>query len=178
MSWQGYAQIVLYFVLLVALAKPLGGYMARVYENERTFLDKILGPIERLVYRVAGTGPDEDMGWKKYTLAMLLFNIAGLVVVYALQRLQGVLPLNPQALPAVTPDSSWNTATSFATNTNWQGYAGETTLTYLTQMLGLTVQNFVSAASGMAVMAAVIRGFARKQADGIGNFWVDLTRGT
>jgi potassium-transporting ATPase potassium-binding subunit len=178
MTWQGYAQIILYFVLLVGLAKPLGSYMARVYEGERTFLDKVLGPIERLVYRVAGTRRDEDMDWKTYALAMLLFNAAGLVVVYALQRLQAVLPLNPQALPAVTPDSSWNTATSFATNTNWQGYAGETTLSYLSQMLGLTVQNFVSAASGMAVMVAVIRGFARKQATGLGNFWVDLTRGT
>lgn len=178
MTWQGYAQIILYFVLLVALVKPLGGYVARVYEGEPTLLDRVFAPIERLVYRVAGTSRDEDMDWKTYALAMLLFNAAGLVVVYALQRLQAALPLNPQALPAVTPDSSWNTATSFATNTNWQGYAGETTMSYLSQMLGLTVQNFVSAASGMAVMAAVIRGFARKQATGIGNFWVDLTRGT
>src|SRR5262249_2263372 len=153
--------------------RPLGTYMARVYEGERTFLDNVLGPVERLVYRVAGTSPQEDMDWKRYALAMLLFNAAGLVVVYGLQRLQTVLPLNPQGLPAVTPDWSWNTATSFATNTNWQGYGGETTLSYLSQMLGLTVQNFVSAASGMAVMAAVIRGFVRKQATGLGNFWVD-----
>ncbi|HVU04994.1 MAG TPA: potassium-transporting ATPase subunit KdpA [Polyangiaceae bacterium] len=178
MSWQGSAQILLYFVVLIACAKPLGSFMAKVYENERTFLDKILGPLERLIYRAAGTKPEEDMDWKQYALAMLLFNAAGLVVVYALQRLQASLPLNPAAMPAVTPDSSWNTAISFATNTNWQGYGGESTMSYLTQMLGLAVQNFVSAASGMAVMAAVIRGFARKQSNGIGNFWVDLVRGT
>jgi K+-transporting ATPase ATPase A chain len=178
MTWQSYAQVILYLVLLVALTKPLGAYMARVYEGEPILLQKVFGPIERFFYRAAGTSPEEDMDWKKYALAMLLFNMAGLVVVYLLQRLQGVLPLNPQALPAVTPDSSWNTATSFATNTNWQGYAGETTLSYLPQMLGLTVQNFVSAASGMAIAIALIRGFTRKQATGIGNFWVDLTRGT
>jgi K+-transporting ATPase ATPase A chain len=178
MTWQGYAQIVLYFVVLLALVKPLGGYMARVYEGEPTLLGKVLGPVERFIYRIAGTSPEDDMDWKRYALAMLLFNAAGLVVVYVLQRAQAVLPLNPQALAAVTPDSSWNTATSFATNTNWQGYAGETTLSYLSQMLGLAVQNFVSAASGMAIAIALIRGFTRREETGIGNFWADLTRGT
>ncbi|HVW26357.1 MAG TPA: potassium-transporting ATPase subunit KdpA [Polyangiaceae bacterium] len=178
MTWQGYAQIFLYLAVIVALTKPLGAYMARVYEGEKIFLQKLFGPVERLFYRAAGTSPEEDMDWKKYALAMLLFNVAGLLFVYLLQRLQAVLPLNPQALPAVSPDSSWNTAVSFATNTNWQGYAGETTMSYLPQMLGLAVQNFVSAASGMAIAIALIRGFTRKQAAGIGNFWVDLTRGT
>jgi len=158
--------------------KPLGGYMARVYEGEPVLLEKVFGPLERLFYRLAGVKRDDDTSWKTYAVGMLIFNVAGLVVVYALQRLQGILPMNPQSLSAVTPDSSWNTATSFATNTNWQGYAGETTLSYLVQMLGLTVQNFVSAASGMAVLVAMIRGFSRKSAAGIGSYWVDLTRGT
>jgi K+-transporting ATPase ATPase A chain len=164
--------------VLIGLAKPLGSYMARVYEGEKHPLERVLGPVERLIYRLAGTNRDEEMSWKAYALAMLAFNMVGLFAVYALQRLQAVLPLNPQALPAVTPDSSFNTAVSFATNTNWQGYGGETTMSYLTQMLGLTVQNFVSAASGMAVLVAVIRGFTRREAKTVGNFWVDLVRGT
>jgi K+-transporting ATPase ATPase A chain len=171
-------QLLLYFVVLIALAKPLGTYMARVYEGERTFVTRVLGPLERLIYRLAGTSEDAEQSWKTYAVAMLLFNAAGLVVVYALQRLQAVLPLNPQSLPAVTPDSSFNTAVSFATNTNWQGYGGESTLSYLTQMVGLTVQNFLSAASGMAVLVALIRGFTRRRSKTIGSFWVDLTRGT
>jgi K+-transporting ATPase ATPase A chain len=171
-------QLLLYFVVLIGLAKPLGSYMARVYEGEKVALERVLGPIERLIYRLAGTSRDEEMGWKRYAVAMLVFNMAGLFAVYALQRLQAVLPLNPQALPAVTPDSSFNTAMSFTTNTNWQGYGGESTMSYLTQMLGLTVQNFVSAASGMAVLIAVIRGFTRRESKVIGNFWVDLVRGT
>jgi K+-transporting ATPase ATPase A chain len=138
----------------------------------------VLGPIERLIYRCCGVRVTDEMGWKTYAVAMLLFNLAGLLVVYGLQRLQGVLPLNPQGLGAVTPDSSFNTAASFATNTNWQGYGGETTMSYLTQMLALTVQNFVSAAAGIATLAAFIRGFARRSAGTIGNFWVDLTRST
>jgi K+-transporting ATPase ATPase A chain len=178
MTANAWLQLGLYFAVLLLLVKPLGTYMARVYEGEPVFLGKVFGPVERLFYRAAGVGRDDEMGWQKYALAMLVFNVAGLFVVYALQRLQGVLPLNPQGLAAVTPDSSFNTATSFATNTNWQGYAGETTLSYLVQMLGLTVQNFVSAASGMAVMVAVIRGFTRHSSTSIGNFWVDLTRGT
>jgi K+-transporting ATPase ATPase A chain len=178
MTGNGLLQLALYVAVLVALVKPLGLYMARVYEGRSPGLGAILGWLERLVYRLSGVNPDREMGWKTYTLAMLLFNFAGLLVVYLLQRLQGILPLNPQGLGAVTPDSSFNTAVSFATNTNWQGYAGETTLSYLTQMLGLTVQNFVSAAAGMATLAAFVRGFTRRAADTIGNFWVDLTRTT
>ena len=174
-SW---LQLILYLVVLLLLAKPLGSFMAKVYQGQRTFLDRALGPIERFIYRVSGVNPDEDMNWKTYAIAVMLFNVLGLLAVYALQRLQGVLPLNPEGLGAVTPDSSWNTAVSFASNTNWQGYGGEVTMSYLSQMLGLTVQNFVSAATGMAVLIALIRGIARHTAKGIGNFWVDLTRTT
>jgi K+-transporting ATPase ATPase A chain len=168
----------LYLGVLLALVKPVGTFMARVYSGDRTFLRPVLGPVERLFYRAAGVNPGAEMDWKAYTLALLAFNALGLIVVYMLQRLQGSLPLNPQHLSAVTPDSAFNTAASFATNTNWQSYAGETTLSYLTQMLGLTVQNFVSAATGMAVLVALARGFARHSAQTIGSFWVDLTRGT
>jgi K+-transporting ATPase ATPase A chain len=174
----GIFQLVLYVVVLLALAKPLGSYMARVYEGRAGLHRTALGWLERLVYRLAGVRESEEMGWKTYAAAMLLFNLAGLLALYALQRLQGILPLNPQGLGAVSPDSSFNTAVSFATNTNWQGYGGETTMSYFTQMLGLTVQNFVSAAMGMAVLVALIRGFARRTAQTIGNFWVDLTRST
>jgi K+-transporting ATPase ATPase A chain len=174
-SW---VQLVFYMVVLIALAKPLGIFMARVYQGEWTFLDPILRPVEKLIFRLSGVRPDEEMNWKVYAITMLIFNGLGLLVVYALQRLQGFLPLNPQGLAAVTPDSSWNTAVSFATNTNWQGYGGETTMSYLTQMTALTVQNFVSAATGMAVLVAVIRGIVRHTAKTIGNFWVDLTRST
>jgi len=171
-------QIVLYVVVLLALAKPLGAYMARVYEGRGCGLDRALGWLERLIYRLAGVRPNEEMTWKTYAATMLLFNLVGLLAVYVLQRLQGILPLNPMALGAVSPDSSFNTAVSFATNTNWQGYGGESTMSYLTQMLALTVQNFVSAATGMAVLAAFIRGFARRSAQTIGSFWVDMTRTT
>jgi K+-transporting ATPase ATPase A chain len=169
---------VFYVVVLIALAKPLGAYMARVYQNQPFGLDKALGWLERLIYRLSGVRPAEEMGWKTYAVAMLLFNFFGLLAVYLLQRLQGILPLNPQGLAAVSTDSSFNTAVSFATNTNWQGYGGETTMSYLTQMLGLTVQNFVSAAAGIATLVAFIRGFSRRSASTIGNFWVDLTRTT
>ena len=178
MTLNGYLQIALYMVVLIGLAKPLGWYMARVYEGQSIGLDKVLGPLERLIYRICGTREDAEMNWKTYTIAMLLFNLFGFLVVYALQRLQAILPLNPQGLGAVTPDSSFNTAVSFATNTNWQGYGGETTMSYLSQMLGLNVQNFVSAAAGMATLAAFIRGLARRTTQTIGNFWVDLTRTT
>ncbi len=178
MTTNGVLQLVLYVVVLLALAKPLGAYMARVYEGRRLALGRVLGGLERLIYRLCGVRPDEEMGWKTYAVAMLLFNFVGFLAVYLLQRLQGVLPLNPQGLGAVSPDSSFNTAVSFATNTNWQGYGGETTMSYLTQMLALTVQNFVSAAAGMATLVAFIRGFARRSAETIGNFWVDLTRTT
>ena len=178
MTANGIFQCALYMVVLIALAKPLGTWMARVYEGGRTPLDPVLGPVERLTYRICGVDPQEGMTWKTYALAMLWFNMAGFVVVYLLQRLQGVLPLNPQQFPAVTGDSSFNTAMSFATNTNWQGYGGETTMSYLTQMVGLAVQNFVSAASGMATLIALIRGFRQRSMNLLGNFWVDLTRGT
>jgi len=178
MTTNGYIQLGLYMVVLIALAKPLGAYMARVYEGRPFGLDRVLGPLERLIYRVSGVRADEEMGWQTYAWAMMLFNLAGFVAVYALQRLQGMLPLNPQGFGAVSSDSSFNTAVSFATNTNWQGYGGETTMSYLTQMLGLTVQNFLSAAAGMAVLIALIRGLARRSAQTIGNFWVDLTRST
>jgi K+-transporting ATPase ATPase A chain len=152
--------------------------MAKVYQGGHTFLDRVLGPVERFIYRLSGVRSNEDMNWKTYAIAVMLFNVLGLIAVYLLQRLQAVPLLNPQELGAVTPDSSWNTAVSFATNTNWQGYGGEVTMSYLSQMLGLTVQNFVSAATGMAVLAALVRGIVRHTAKGIGNFWVDLTKST
>ena len=178
MTTNGVIQIMFYLVVLVALAYPLGLFMARVYKHERTFLDPVLGPVERLLYRLSGVKPDEEMDWKQNAIAMLVFNFTGILVVYALQRLQGFLLLNPPGFGAVSPDSSFNTAVSFGTNTNWQGYGGETTMSYLTQMLGLTVQNFVSAAGGMAVLALFIRGLARHSTNALGNFWVDLTRST
>jgi K+-transporting ATPase ATPase A chain len=178
MNVYSWGQLIFYIVVLLALAKPLGAFMARVYQGERTFLDPVLKPVERLIYRVSGIREGDDMNWKTYAVAVMLFNVLGLIAVYALQRLQAILPLNPQGLGPVTPDSSWNTATSFATNTNWQGYGGEVTMSCLTQMLGLAVQNFVSAATGMAVLVALIRGIARRTAQGIGSFWVDLTRST
>ncbi len=178
MTVNEYLQIVFYMLVLIALVKPLGWYMARVYEGQPIGVDRVLGPLERLIYRVCGAREDQEMNWKTYAIAMLLFNLFGLLVVYGLQRLQAMLPLNPQSLGAVTPDSSFNTAVSFASNTNWQGYGGETTMSYLTQMLGMNVQNFVSAATGMATLAAFIRGLARHTTQTIGNFWVDLTRTT
>ncbi|GAB4455122.1 MAG: potassium-transporting ATPase subunit KdpA [Anaerolineae bacterium] len=189
MTLIGWAQIGLYMLVLLLLAKPLGAFMARVYNGERTWLDPVLGPVERLLYLLSGVRPDEEMNWKTYAIAMMLFNALGLFLLYGLQRLQGFLPLNPMGLGAVTPDSSFNTAVSFASNTNWQGYGGEVTMSYLTQMVGLTVQNFVSAATGMATLAAFCRGLARHTPPasppskegikgGVGNFWVDLTRTT
>jgi K+-transporting ATPase ATPase A chain len=178
MTANSYLQLAFYVVVLIALAKPLGAYMARIYEGRPTVLNRVGAPIERAIYRVCGVDPEREMRWTEYAVAVMLFNILGFVAVYALQRLQGWLPLNPQDLPAVSPDSSFNTAVSFATNTNWQGYGGETTMSYLTQMLGLTVQNFVSAATGMAVLVAFIRGFQRASGGTIGNFWADLVRAT
>ena len=176
MNLYSWLQIIFYLVVLLALAKPLGSFMAKVYQGERTFLDRVFGPVERFIYRVSGVKADEDMNWKTYAIAAMGFNILGLLAVYAVQRLQAVLPLNPLGLGAVTPDSSWNTAVSFASNTNWQGYGGEVTMSYFSQMLGLTVQNFVSAATGMAVLVALIRGIVRHTAKGIGSFWVDPNR--
>ncbi len=178
MSANGYLQLAFYVAVLLALAKPLGAYMARIHEGRPAFLNRLGAPIERLVYRLCGVDAGQEMRWTQYALAALWFSLAGCLAVYALQRFQAWLPLNPQGLAAVSPDSSFNTAISFATNTNWQGYGGESTMSYLTQMLGLTVQNFVSAATGMAVLVALIRGFVRQSAGTIGNFWVDLTRST
>jgi len=175
---QSWLQFALYVGVLVLLAKPLGSFMAAVFEGRRTFLSPVLGPVERGLYKAAGISNTREMNWKQYALALLLVNFIGFVFVYLLQRLQGVLPLNPQGFGAVSPESSFNTAVSFVSNTNWQGYGGESTMSYLTQMLGLAVQNFLSAASGIAVLIALIRGFARRQSGEIGNFWVDLTRST
>jgi len=172
-SW---LQIVFFIVGLLLLAIPLGSFIAKVHQGERTFLNPVLAPVERFFYRLAGVKPNEDMNWKTYAIALLVFNAFGLLAVYALQRIQGFLPLNPQGLGTVSPDSAWNTAVSFATNTNWQGYIGEVTMSYLSQMFGLTVQNFISAATGMSVLIALIRGIVRHTATGIGNFWVDMTR--
>jgi len=178
MTGQGLLQLALFLVALLLLAKPLGAYMAAVFQDERTILSPLLAPVERLIYRAAGVDATAESDWKHYALGALLANLLGVLAVYALQRLQAVLPLNPQGLGAVSPDSSFNTAVSFATNTNWQGYGGESTMSYLTQMLGLAVQNFLSAASGIAVLIALVRGFVRHQTGEIGNFWVDFTRST
>lgn len=178
MSASGLLLYGVYFAVLVALAAPLGGYFARVLGGEATLLSRVLGPLERGLYRLIGVRPDVEMHWRDYTGALLVFNLLGLLGVYGLQRVQHLLPLNPQELGAVAPDLAFNTAVSFASNTNWQAYGGETTLSYLTQMLGLTVQNFVSAATGIAVLAALVRAFKRRRADTIGNFWADLVRST
>ncbi|MCX7096592.1 MAG: potassium-transporting ATPase subunit KdpA [Methylococcales bacterium] len=169
-------QILLYLVCLLALVRPLGGYMARVYADEPVVLGRFIKPLESLMYRLCGVNPHDDMRWRDYAMALLVFNALGLVAVFALQSLQAYLPLNPENRLGVSADSAFNTAVSFVTNTNWQGYGGETTMSYLTQMLGLGVQNFMSAATGMAVLLALIRGFTRRGSDCIGNFWVDLTR--
>jgi K+-transporting ATPase ATPase A chain len=171
-------QIIIFLVVLLLLVKPLGWYMSRVYENKPCGLDRVLGPIERLIYRLCGINPANEMGWQRYAGAMLAFGAAGFVTLYALMRFQSVLPLNPEHMPAVPGDLSFNTAVSFLTNTNWQAYGGETTMTYLTQMMGLAVHNFLSAATGMAVLAALIRGFVRRNCHTIGNFWFDLVRST
>lgn len=164
MTMYGIFHIFLYIAVLIALVKPLGSYMARVYQGGPCGLDRILVPVERLIYRLCGTRQDEEMTWQSYAAVVLWFSLFGFIFLYLLQRLQVFLPLNPQKLPAVSPDSSFNTALSFVSNTNWQGYGGETTMSYLTQMAGLGVQNFVSAASGMAVLVALIRGFVRRSA--------------
>jgi K+-transporting ATPase ATPase A chain len=178
MTSNGYLQLGLYMIALIGLAWPLGVYMANVYRDELPIFVRWLKPIENGLYRLCGIQPSDDMRWTRYAFAMLAFNLMGFLVVYALQRLQAWLPLNPEGLTNTTADLAFNTAVSFATNTNWQSYGGETTMSYLTQMLGLAVQNFVSAASGMAVVVALMRGFTRKEASGIGNFWVDMVRST
>ena len=176
MTFNGWLQIALYCVLIILLTKPLGGYMTRVFDGDRTFLSPVLRPLERGLYRISGVDENEEQHWVAYAVAVLAFSFAGFVVLYALQRLQATLPLNPAGQSAVEQSSSFNTAVSFITNTNWQGYGGESTMSYLTQMAGLTVQNFLSAAAGIAVAIALIRGFARRSAQTIGNYWVDMTR--
>jgi len=170
--------IAAYLLVLMGLAWPLGLYMAAVLEGKPTILGRALGPLERLLYRLCGVDPEAEMDWKSYALAMFLFSMAGFLVLYGLERLQGVLPLNPDGLGAVAPDLAFNTAMSFVTNTNWQAYGGEGTMSYFTQMLGLTVHNFVSAAAGIGVLTALIRGLTRQETRNLGNFWVDLVRST
>jgi K+-transporting ATPase ATPase A chain len=171
-------QLTIYLAALLLLVRPLGAYMARVYQGQPCGLERVVGWLERGIYRVAGIDPAQEMSWRRYAEAVLLFSAVGLVSLYALLRFQGALPLNPQGFAGNTPDLAFNTSASFVSNTNWQSYGGETTMSYLSQMLGLTVQNFVSAAAGMAVLVALIRGLARRTATTIGNFWVDLTRST
>lgn len=177
MTHMGIYQLLLYFGVLVVLIKPLGVYMYRVYTGQRCGLDRVLAPVEGLIYRICGIHADQEMTWKGYLGSMLLFNFIGLFVLYALQRLQHVLPLNPQQLPAIPADLAFNTAASFITNSDWQAYAGESMLSYATQMVGLTVQNFFSAATGLSLLVAFIRGLVRSQATTLGNFWIDTTRG-
>ncbi|WP_020186570.1 potassium-transporting ATPase subunit KdpA [Methylopila sp. 73B] len=176
MTINGWMQIAVFCAIVLALVRPLGGFLFRLYAGERTFLYPALAPVERGFYRLAGVRPDAEQRWASYALAMLAFHVAGFLAVYGVLRLQGVLPLNPQGFAGVTPDLALNTAISFVTNTDWQSYGGEATLSYGSQMWALTVQNFLSAATGMALAVALIRGFARRSAKGIGNFWVDLTR--
>jgi potassium-transporting ATPase potassium-binding subunit len=178
MTLIGWLQIAIFCALVVALTKPLGGYMVRVFDGEHTFLSPVLRPIETRLYRLAGVDESREQPWLTYTFAMLLFNACGFLLLYALLRMQAILPVNPAGQSALAPDLSFNTAVSFVTNTNWQNYAGETTLSYLAAMLGLTVQNFVSAATGIVLAVALVRGFARASANTIGNFWLDLTRCT
>ncbi|MES2193727.1 MAG: potassium-transporting ATPase subunit KdpA, partial [Pseudomonadota bacterium] len=174
----GWFQIILFCAIIVALAKPLGWYMTRIFNGERTFLSPVLRPVEAGIYWIGGVDEKREQHWLTYAVAMLLFHVGGFLVIYGLMRLQAVLPFNPQQQSAVAPDLSFNTAISFITNTNWQNYGGESTLSYLVQMLGLTHQNFLSAATGIALAVAMIRGFSRSSMRTIGNFWVDVTRCT
>ena len=177
MSLNGWLQITLFIALILLLAKPMGSYMTRVFERRRTWLDPVLVPCERLLYKLTGIDPAEEMRWTQYAVAMLVFSAATLLLTYAIERLQHFLPLNPQHLANVAPDLAFNTAVSFTTNTNWQAYTPESTMSYLTQMLGLATHNFWSAAVGLALAIAFIRGIARREMKTLGNFWVDLTRG-
>ncbi len=178
MTLIGWIQILLYCAIIVALVKPLGSYLTRVFNGERTFLSVALQPVEAVLYRVGGIDEKREQDWLSYTVAMLLFHIGGFLILYALMRFQDLLPFNPAAQSAVSPDLSFNTAVSFITNTNWQNYGGESTMSYLVQMLGLTHQNFLSAATGIVLAIALIRGFARASTNTVGNFWVDITRCT
>ena len=175
MGWSSFAAV---FIVILGCAKPLGIFMARVMEGERTFLSPVLGPVERLIYRLSGIDPAEEMTWRHYTAAVLMFSATGAVALYAHLRLQHKLPLNPAGMGPVDPGLAFNTAVSFLTNTNWQAYSGESTMSYLTQMAGLAYHNFVSAAAGIAVAVAVVRGFVRAESKTLGNFWADLVRST
>src|SRR5512143_3093672 len=174
----GWLQIILYCAIIVALTKPLGAYMTRVFNGERTFLSPVLRPVEVSLYWISGVDERREQHWLTYTVAMLLFHVGGVLIIYGLMRLQAFLPFNPAGQSAVAEDLSFNTAVSFITNTNWQNYGGESTLSYLVQMLGLTHQNFLSAATGIVLAVALIRGFARASAKTVGNFYVDITRCT
>ncbi|WP_188261455.1 potassium-transporting ATPase subunit KdpA [Azospirillum tabaci] len=178
MTVNGWIQILVFIALVVAVARPLGGFMTGVFNGERNFLSPVLGPVERGLYRIAGVDAKAEQHWLTYAVSMLLFSVAGMLLLYLMQRVQGVLPLNPTGVGAVPADLAFNTAASFTTNTNWQNYGGESTMSHLVQMAGLTVQNFVSAATGIALAVALVRGFARASARTVGNFWVDLTRAT
>src|SRR5476651_2692390 len=174
----GWIQILLYCAIVVALVKPLGWYMTRVFNGERTFLSPMLRPVEDVLYGIGGVDEKREQSWLIYTVSMLFFHVGGFLILYVLMRLQAILPFNPAEQSAVAQDLSFNTAISFITNTNWQNYGGESTLSYLVQMLGLTHQNFLSAATGIALAVALIRGFSRSSMRTIGNFWVDVTRCT
>jgi len=178
MNWNNFIQSFIFIFVILLLVKPLGIYMARIYIGKKAGLNVWFAPVERWTYQLSGIDPEREMSWKQYAVSAMLFNVIGIAVVYAIQRFQSHLPLNPMSMPPVAPDLAFNTAVSFATNTNWQSYGGETTLSYLTQMSALTVQNFVSAATGMAVLVALIRGFVQKQVNTIGNFWVDMVKST
>jgi len=178
MNANGYLQLLAYAVILLALVKPLGAYMARIFEGQPTFLNRIAAPLEKSLYRLCGVDPAREMRWTQYALALLVFNLLGAVALYALQRVQWFLPFNSQGFAGVPQDLAFNTAAGFITTADWQSYAGEATLSYLVQMAGLAVQNFMAAASGMAVLLPLVRGFARQSSDKVGNFWVDLTRST
>ncbi|HYB05468.1 MAG TPA: potassium-transporting ATPase subunit KdpA, partial [Methyloceanibacter sp.] len=178
MTLNGWIQIAIYCVLIVALVKPLGWYMTRVFEGERTFLSPVFRPVEKALYWLGGVNETREQHWLTYTVAMLFFHVGGFLILYVLMRVQGLLPFNPAGMTAVTPDLTFNTAISFITNTNWQNYGGESTMSYLVQMLGLTHQNFLSAATGIVLAMVLIRGFARASAKTVGNFWVDITRCT
>ncbi len=176
MTIYGWIYYLVFFIILLLLVKPLGNYMAKVFQGGSTFISRWAAPLENAFYRLAKIDPADEMDWKTYTKAMLCFNFIGIIFLYLLLRFQSWLPLNPQALPSVSPFLAINSAVSFVTNTNWQNYAGESTLSYLTQMLGMTVQNFLSAGTGMAILIAVIRGLTRHNTRHLGNFWVDITR--
>src|SRR5256885_3549795 len=178
MTLNGWLQILLFLVAVLAVTAPLGRFMTRVFNRERTWFDPVLRPLERLIYRATGVDEAHEMRWTEYAVAMLLFSVVSMLVLYVLQRVQQWLPWNPQGFAAVPPDLAFNTAASFTTNTNWQAYSGESTMSYLTQMAGLAYHNFVSAAVGISLAIVFIRGVAQKEKDTLGNFWVDMVRCT